>query len=72
MQKIDVFSHILPAKYLNALSQKGGKNAAEALNCKRRLNDLDVFNRSLMNYLIWHNTEKPHRGIGKKPHCVII
>jgi putative transposase len=20
-----------------------------------------------MNYLIWYNTEKPHRGIGKKP-----
>ena len=31
------------------------------------LDDLDVFNRILMNYLIWYNTEKPHRGIGKKP-----
>jgi hypothetical protein len=31
------------------------------------LDDPDVFNRSLMNYLIWYNTEKPHRGIGKKP-----
>lgn len=31
------------------------------------LDDPDVFNRSLMNYLIWYNTEKPHRGIGKMP-----
>jgi hypothetical protein len=31
------------------------------------LDDPDVFNRSLMNYLIWYNTEKPHRGIGKLP-----
>ena len=25
------------------------------------------FNRKLMDYLIWYNTEKPHRGIGKVP-----
>ena len=25
------------------------------------------FNRILMEYLIWYNTEKPHRGIGKLP-----
>jgi transposase InsO family protein len=25
------------------------------------------FNQSLMQYLIWYNTEKPHRGIGKVP-----
>jgi putative transposase len=25
----------------------------------------DDFNRILMEYLIWYNTEKPHRGIGK-------
>jgi putative transposase len=25
------------------------------------------FNRILMDYLIWYNTEKPHRGIGKLP-----
>jgi hypothetical protein len=31
------------------------------------LDDPDVFNRSLMNYLIWYNTEKPHRAIGKMP-----
>jgi putative transposase len=31
------------------------------------LDDPDVFNRSLMNYLIWYNTKKPHIGIGKKP-----
>jgi putative transposase len=29
------------------------------------LDDLDEFNRELMDYLIWYNTEKPHRGIGK-------
>jgi len=29
------------------------------------LDDPEVFNRSLMEYLIWYNTEKPHRGIGK-------
>jgi len=29
------------------------------------LYDLDSFNRQLMEYLIWYNTEKPHRGIGK-------
>lgn len=27
----------------------------------------DNFNRKLMDYLIWYNTEKPHRGIGKVP-----
>src|ERR1017187_3414440 len=31
------------------------------------LDDTDVFNRKLMDYLIWYNTEKPHRGIGKVP-----
>jgi putative transposase len=31
------------------------------------LDDPEVFNRSLMEYLIWYNTEKPHRGIGKMP-----
>ncbi len=25
------------------------------------------FNQKLMEYLIWYNTEKPHRGIGKLP-----
>lgn len=28
------------------------------------LEELDTFNRNLMEYLIWYNTEKPHRGIG--------
>lgn len=32
-----------------------------------RLDDLEVFNRGLMDYLIWYNTQKPHRGIGKLP-----
>jgi len=27
----------------------------------------DAFNRILMDYLIWYNMEKPHRGIGKLP-----
>jgi putative transposase len=31
------------------------------------LDDPDDFNRRLMDYLIWYNTEKPHRGIGKLP-----
>ena len=30
-----------------------------------RLDELQDFNHQLMNYLIWYNTEKPHRGIGK-------
>lgn len=42
MQKIDVFAHILPTTYLNALIEKSGGKAAEAINCKRRLNDLDI------------------------------
>jgi transposase InsO family protein len=31
------------------------------------LDDPDDFNRRLMDYLIWYNTEKPHRSIGKLP-----
>lgn len=31
------------------------------------LDELDSFNRNLMEYLIWYNTEKPHRSIGKLP-----
>jgi len=31
------------------------------------LDEPDDFNEKLMNYLIWYNTEKPHRGIGKVP-----
>jgi transposase InsO family protein len=31
------------------------------------LDEPDAFNRTLMKYLIWYNTEKPHRGIGKLP-----
>jgi len=31
------------------------------------IDDLDSFNSKLMQYLIWYNTEKPHRGIGKIP-----
>lgn len=29
------------------------------------LDELPAFNRKLMEYLIWYNTDKPHRGIGK-------
>lgn len=29
------------------------------------LDEPDEFNRKLMDYLIWYNTERPHRGIGK-------
>ncbi|AKG54002.1 mobile element protein [Dehalogenimonas sp. WBC-2] len=31
------------------------------------LDDLQVFNRTMMDYLLWYNTERPHRGIGKLP-----
>jgi putative transposase len=31
------------------------------------LDDPEEFNRKLMEYLIWYNTERPHRGIGKIP-----
>ncbi len=31
------------------------------------LDEPDDFNRPLMEYLIWYNTEKAHRGIGKIP-----
>jgi putative transposase len=31
------------------------------------LDEPDNFNRKLMDYLIWYNTEKPHRAIGKLP-----
>ena len=31
------------------------------------LDETGVFNQSLMEYLIWYNTEKPHRAIGKLP-----
>jgi len=27
------------------------------------IDDIDTFNREMMEYLIWYNTEKPHRGI---------
>jgi transposase InsO family protein len=31
------------------------------------MDDLETFNQNLMEYLIWYNTEKPHRGIGRLP-----
>ena len=31
------------------------------------LDDPAAFNHELMDYLIWYNTEKPHRGLGKLP-----
>ena len=31
------------------------------------LDEPNVFNRKLMEYLIWYNIEKPHRGIGNLP-----
>jgi len=31
------------------------------------LDEPDVFNQKLMEYLIWYNTEKPHRGINNLP-----
>jgi transposase InsO family protein len=31
------------------------------------LDEPNDFNMKLMDYLIWYNTEKPHRGIGNLP-----
>ena len=31
------------------------------------LDDPTLFNRKLMHYLLWYNTEKPHRAIGNLP-----
>jgi hypothetical protein len=31
------------------------------------LDDPEVFNHTKMDYLLWYNTERPHRGIGKLP-----
>ena len=31
------------------------------------LDEPEAFNRKLMDYLVWYNTEKPHRAIGKLP-----
>ena len=31
------------------------------------IDEIDTFNRRMMEYLIWYNTEKPHRGIGNLP-----
>jgi transposase InsO family protein len=31
------------------------------------VDEQDIFNQNLMEYLIWYNTEKPHRGIAKLP-----
>ena len=31
------------------------------------IDEPDTFNRHLVEYLIWYNTERPHRGIGKIP-----
>ena len=31
------------------------------------LDEPDLFNRKLMRYLLWYNTEKPHRAIGNIP-----
>ena len=31
------------------------------------MDEVDFFNRELMDYLIWYNMEKPHRGIGNLP-----
>jgi putative transposase len=31
------------------------------------LDEPDDFNMKLMDYIIWYNTEKPHRGIGNLP-----
>jgi putative transposase len=31
------------------------------------LDELNGFNAKMMDYLIWYNTEKPHRGIGNLP-----
>jgi len=34
---------------------------------KEELADIDQFNKNLMEYLIWYNTRKSHRGLNKVP-----
>lgn len=34
---------------------------------KGRLHNLDKFNKGLMEYLLWHNTEKTHKTLNKQP-----
>jgi transposase InsO family protein len=34
---------------------------------KDDLYDIDYFNCGLMDYLLWYNTEKPHRSLNKEP-----
>ena len=34
---------------------------------KDELYETENFNRGLMNYLLWYNTEKPHRRLNKEP-----
>lgn len=38
-----------------------------ASNHLHLLDDPALFNRELMGYLLWYNTEKPHRAIGNAP-----
>jgi transposase InsO family protein len=35
------------------------------------LDELPSFNSKLMEYLIWYNTDRPHRGIGKVPPALL-
>ena len=36
------------------------------------IDETTIFNRYLMEYLIWYNTERSHRGIDKVPHYAIM
>jgi len=53
----------------NGCLERFNKTIQEQFVCWHidEIDDLDIFNRELMEYLIWYNTEKPHRGVGKLP-----
>ncbi len=53
----------------NAHLERFNRTVQEQFACWNTdlLDEPAVFNRELMRYLLWYNTEKPHRGIGKVP-----
>lgn len=53
----------------NAHLERFNRTVQEQFACWNTdsLDEPSIFNRQLMQYLIWYNTEKPHRAIGKLP-----
>lgn len=53
----------------NAHLERFNRTIQEQFACWHtdELDEPAVFNHHLMEYLLWYNTEKPHRGIGKLP-----